>query len=144
MSTAFHRYRRLAWSGLKCYFVEWRKRGLICRELRMLSDRQLLSHLRPLMMPDAGIGPIWLHVAASWAASARCRETLYFDARARTGARFCPIPSHRILKNNRRLPKVSTRAGSWCLGSARRMDIFGGNNVAQPCWSERHFLTGAS
>jgi hypothetical protein len=40
MSTTFHRYRRPAWSGLKRYFVEWRKTALIRRELRMLSDRQ--------------------------------------------------------------------------------------------------------
>jgi uncharacterized protein YjiS (DUF1127 family) len=41
MNTTFHPYRPPpAWSGLKRYFVEWRQRALIRRELRMLSDRQ--------------------------------------------------------------------------------------------------------
>jgi uncharacterized protein YjiS (DUF1127 family) len=40
MNATSDRYRRPALSGLKRYFVEWRKRALIRRELRMLSDRQ--------------------------------------------------------------------------------------------------------
>jgi hypothetical protein len=40
MNTTFQPYRPPAWSGLKRYFVEWRKRALIRREQRMLSDHQ--------------------------------------------------------------------------------------------------------
>jgi hypothetical protein len=40
MNTTFHPHRPPAWSKLKRYFVEWRQRSLIRRELRMLSDRQ--------------------------------------------------------------------------------------------------------
>jgi hypothetical protein len=40
MNTTFHPYRPPAWGGFKRYFVEWRQRALIRRELRMLSDRQ--------------------------------------------------------------------------------------------------------
>jgi hypothetical protein len=40
MNTTFHSYRAPAWSGLKRYFVKWRKRALIRREQRMLSDHQ--------------------------------------------------------------------------------------------------------
>ena len=40
MNTTFQPYRAPAWSGLKRYFFEWRKRALIRRELRALSDRQ--------------------------------------------------------------------------------------------------------
>jgi hypothetical protein len=40
MNTTFLPYRAPAWSGLKRYFVEWRKRALIRREQRILSDHQ--------------------------------------------------------------------------------------------------------
>ena len=40
MNTTFLSYRARAWSGLKRYFVEWRKRALFRREQRMLSDHQ--------------------------------------------------------------------------------------------------------
>ena len=40
MNTTFHPYRAPVWSGLKRYFVEWRKPALVRRELRMLSDGQ--------------------------------------------------------------------------------------------------------
>ena len=40
MNTTFRSYRPSRWSGLKRYFVEWRQRAVIRRELRMLSNRQ--------------------------------------------------------------------------------------------------------
>ena len=40
MNTTFHSYRALALSGLRRYFVEWRKRALTRREQRMVSDHQ--------------------------------------------------------------------------------------------------------
>ncbi len=40
MTTTFHPYRPSAWSRLRRYFVEWRQRALMRRELMMLSDRQ--------------------------------------------------------------------------------------------------------
>jgi uncharacterized protein YjiS (DUF1127 family) len=36
-------YRTPRWSLLKRYFVEWRQRAVIRRELRMLSDRQCMD-----------------------------------------------------------------------------------------------------
>ena len=39
MNTMFRPYRQSSWGGLKRYFVEWRKRALLRRELRMLSNR---------------------------------------------------------------------------------------------------------
>ena len=47
MNTTFQPYRAPAWSGLKRYFVEWRKRALIRRELRALSDRQSWEDIIP-------------------------------------------------------------------------------------------------
>jgi hypothetical protein len=47
MNTTFHPYRGLVWSGLKRYFVEWRKHALVRRELRMLSDRQPWDDIVP-------------------------------------------------------------------------------------------------
>jgi hypothetical protein len=47
MNTTFHSYRAPAWSGLKRYFVEWRKRALIRREQRMLSDHQQWEDIIP-------------------------------------------------------------------------------------------------
>jgi hypothetical protein len=47
MNTTFHPYRAPVWSGLKRYFVEWRKRALIRRELRMLSDGQSWEDIIP-------------------------------------------------------------------------------------------------
>jgi uncharacterized protein YjiS (DUF1127 family) len=40
MNATFRPYRPTRWSLLKRYFVEWRQRAVIRRELRMLSDRQ--------------------------------------------------------------------------------------------------------
>jgi uncharacterized protein YjiS (DUF1127 family) len=40
MNATFRPYRPTHWSLLKRYFVEWRERAVIRRELRMLSDRQ--------------------------------------------------------------------------------------------------------
>ena len=40
MSTTFRPYRASYWSEFKRYFVEWRKRGLIRRELGMMSNRE--------------------------------------------------------------------------------------------------------
>jgi hypothetical protein len=51
MNTTFHPYRAPAWSGLKRYFVEWRKRALIRRELRMLSDGQSWEDIIPPTPP---------------------------------------------------------------------------------------------
>jgi uncharacterized protein YjiS (DUF1127 family) len=51
MNTTFHPYRAPAWSRLKRYFVEWRKRALIRRELRMLSDRQSWEDIIPPTPP---------------------------------------------------------------------------------------------
>ena len=47
MNTTFHPYRAPVWSGFKRYFVEWRKRAFIRRELRMLSDRQSWEDIIP-------------------------------------------------------------------------------------------------
>jgi hypothetical protein len=44
-------YRAPAWSGLKRYFVEWRKRALIRRELRMLSDGHSWEDIIPPTPP---------------------------------------------------------------------------------------------
>jgi hypothetical protein len=46
MNTTFHSYRAPDRSGLKRYFVEWRKRALIRGEQRMLSDHQW-EHIIP-------------------------------------------------------------------------------------------------
>ena len=51
MNTTFHPYRAPVWSGLKLYFVEWRKRALIRRELRMLSDGQSWEDIIPPTPP---------------------------------------------------------------------------------------------
>ena len=51
MNTTFHPYRAPVWSGLKRYFVEWRKRALIRRELRMSSDRQSWEDIIPPTPP---------------------------------------------------------------------------------------------
>ena len=47
MNTTFHSCRAPAWSGLKRYFVEWRKRALIRREQRMFSDHQQWEDIIP-------------------------------------------------------------------------------------------------
>jgi hypothetical protein len=51
MNTTFHPYRAPAWSRLKRYFVEWRRRALIGRELRILSDRQPWEDIIPPTPP---------------------------------------------------------------------------------------------
>jgi hypothetical protein len=51
MNALFHAYRAPAWSGLKRYFVEWRKRALIRREQRTLIDRQSWDDIIPPTPP---------------------------------------------------------------------------------------------
>jgi hypothetical protein len=51
MNTTFYPYRAPVWGGLKRYFVEWRKRALIRREQRMLSDRQCWEDIIPPTPP---------------------------------------------------------------------------------------------
>jgi uncharacterized protein YjiS (DUF1127 family) len=51
MNTTFPPYRAPVWSRLKRYFVEWRKRALIRRELSMLSDRQSWEDIIPPTPP---------------------------------------------------------------------------------------------
>ena len=55
MNTTFHPHRLSPWSGLKRYFVEWRKHALLRRELRMLSDRVREDiGIKPTYRDDAG------------------------------------------------------------------------------------------
>jgi uncharacterized protein YjiS (DUF1127 family) len=55
MNAIFHPYRpqlTSRWSGLKRYFMEWRQRAIIRRELQTLSDRQC---------EDIGLKPRYHH-----------------------------------------------------------------------------------
>ena len=49
MRKAFRPYFLVRWSGLKRYFVEWRRSALHRRELRILSDREC---------SDVGLSPM--------------------------------------------------------------------------------------
>jgi len=51
MTTTFRPYRAVSWSGLKRYFVEWRKRALTRRELRVLSDHHHWDDIIPPTPP---------------------------------------------------------------------------------------------
>jgi len=51
MTTTFRPYRAVSWSGLKRYFVEWRKRALTRRELRVLSDHHHWDDIVPPTPP---------------------------------------------------------------------------------------------
>jgi uncharacterized protein YjiS (DUF1127 family) len=57
MNTMFHPFRQASWSGLKRYFVEWRKRALLRRELSMLSNREC---------EDIGLNPTYRDDARRW------------------------------------------------------------------------------
>ncbi len=57
MNTMFHPYRQSSWGGLKRYFVEWRKRALLRREFRMLSNR---------LREDIGLKPSYRDDARRW------------------------------------------------------------------------------
>ena len=57
MNTMFHPFRQSSWSGLKRYFVEWPKRALLRRELRMLSNREC---------EDIGLKPTYREDARKW------------------------------------------------------------------------------
>jgi hypothetical protein len=48
MRKAFRPYFLVRWSGLKRYFVEWRRSALHRRELRILSDREC-SDMSPMI-----------------------------------------------------------------------------------------------
>ena len=48
MRKAFRPYFLVRWSGLKRYFVEWRRSALRRRELRILSDREC-SDMSPMI-----------------------------------------------------------------------------------------------
>jgi uncharacterized protein YjiS (DUF1127 family) len=57
MNTTFRSYRPSRWSGFKRYFVEWRKRALMRRELRMLSNREC---------EDIGLKPAYRDEVGKW------------------------------------------------------------------------------
>jgi hypothetical protein len=51
MNRTFHPFRARAWNGFKRYFVEWRNRAVIRRELRVSSDRQSWEDIIPPTLP---------------------------------------------------------------------------------------------
>ncbi len=57
MKTMFHPYRQSPWSGVKRYFVEWRKRALLRRELSLLSNREC---------EDIGLKPTYRDDTRRW------------------------------------------------------------------------------
>ncbi len=40
MNTMFRPFHPSCWTGFKRYLVEWRRRALLCREMKMLSNRE--------------------------------------------------------------------------------------------------------
>jgi uncharacterized protein YjiS (DUF1127 family) len=51
MAITFRPHGAVSWSRLKRYFVEWRKRTLMRRELRVLSDHHQWEDIIPPMPP---------------------------------------------------------------------------------------------
>jgi hypothetical protein len=47
VNATFRPYRAPSWSGLMRYFVEWRKRALMRRELRILRDHRQWEDIIP-------------------------------------------------------------------------------------------------
>ena len=64
MNAIFHPYRpqlTSRWSSLKRFFMEWRQRAIIRRELQMLTDRQCEDiGLRPHHYHHEAKTPLWL------------------------------------------------------------------------------------